>query len=464
MKRNCLKIFVVFWMLTMVLATHIKNVSAVSDPRNQPNNKVCVGILSPETDVVEAAAMVNAKSDWGYVVVVIKVDERNVDRWQGILNQMSKKHIIPIFRIATIFDSSGNWQKPGVNDADEWADFFSKLYFPTKNKYIQVYNEVNRAGEWGGHVDPAEYAAELSKTIDALKDKGDDFFLLNAPLDLALATSSDSMDAGRYFDLMEEARHGIFAKLDGWASHSYPNPNFSASPEKSGRLGIDGYNWELAQVEKYLGGKNLSVFITETGWKRSELLDENQIAEYFAKAFSEVWSDSRIASVCPFVFNYPDPLFNQFSFKTDGKVLGRTYYNYYYKIQDLSKIVGSPTRDNLLSDLNLSFPQFVIRDQMKTVFFTFKNSGNFIWNAREGLSLNVAADGVFVLNKHWGQDEVYPGQEAYVEISIVSSKTGDIPVVISLFDRDQKLSEKEVFVKSETRWARLIRIVTALIS
>ena len=447
----------------LVLTLHVNNANAAVDPRNQPNNKVCIGILSPEAEIEEAAAMVNAKSDWGYVVIIIKKNERDEDRWQGVLNQLAKNRLIPIVRVATSSDSQGYWQRPNEEDAATWADFLSKLYFPTKNKYIQIYNEVNRAGEWGNKVDPSSYASELLKMTNALKSKSEDFFVLNAPLDLALDNSRDSMDAGRYFQLMEMAEPGIFEKIDGWASHSYPNPAFSASPFKSGRLGIDGYDWELSQIAPYLAGKNLPVFITETGWRRSKLLDEETISNYYETAFSEVWTDNRLAAVCPFVFNYPEPLFNDFSFKTDGNVLGKTFYDPYYKIQGLAKILGNPVRENLLGDIKLSFGHFVIKDTPKTVFLTVRNTGNFIWNAKDGMSLNIDAEGVNLVDTHWNRDEVYPGQEATVLISLLTTKTGEMPVKITLMDRNQVLLEKDISVRSETQLARLIRVVTDLI-
>lgn len=455
-----LKVKLLLWTLIvfLLLISKTQQISATVDPRNEQNNKVCVGILSPEADITDAANMVNAKSDWGYVVIIIKKSERDVDRWQGVFNQLLQNHLIPIVRIATDFDDQGYWQKPKEEDVNSWADFLSKLYFPTKNRYVQVYNEVNRAAEWGGNTDPADYARELDKMINALKAKSDDFFILNSPMDLALATGKDSVEAGDYFRLMEQAKPGIFSKLDGWASHSYPNPDFSASPLKRGRLGIDGYKWELSQIDQYTGGRNLPAFITETGWKRSNLLDENKIADYYQTAFGSVWSDSRVVTACPFVLNYPDGLFNSFSFKGDEKVLGKQFYNYYSKIQDLTKIVGKPVRENIAFELKWSFPEYLILERPKELFLTVRNVGNYVWDAKSGLVLNVEADGIKIIDARWNQDEVLPGREASVTFKIISNKKGDIPFAITLADNDQVLIEKQLSVKSETRLVHVIRI------
>lgn len=282
-------------------------------------------------------------------------------------------------------------------------------------------------------------------------------------MDLAVADGADSMDAGKYFQQMETAKPGIFNKIDGWSSHSYPNPNFSASPLASGRLGIDGYKWELSQVSAYTSS-NLPVFITETGWRRTDSLTEDKIADYFATAYSSVWSDPKVVAVCPFVLDYPDGLYNSFSFKTDGRVLGKQFFNYYFKIQDLPKIVGNPVRENLASAIHLDFPQFITLEKPKTVLVTLRNTGNFIWDARRDLVFNLDADGLKIVDWRLDREEVYPGEEATATISIMSEKKGDIPVNLSLVDRDQTLYEKDLSIKSETNLARFVRVVRALFS
>ena len=92
-----IKSFVLFLFILLFLQN---DAFAIVDPRNVPNNKVGVGILSPESEIEEASRMVNNNGDWGYVLIVIKKSERNIDRWQSIFNQLLKNHLIPIVRIA----------------------------------------------------------------------------------------------------------------------------------------------------------------------------------------------------------------------------------------------------------------------------------------------------------------------------------------------------------------------------
>lgn len=430
---------------------------AASDPRLNQNNRVGIGLLSPEAEIAEAASMVNNNGDWGWAVVIIKKTERNPDRWQAVFNLFNKHHLIPIVRLATAVDSRGFWQKPQDDDAFEWADFLTKLHFPTKNRYVQIYNEVNHANEWGGDVDPEGYAKELEKTIKNLKDKSDDFFVLNAPLDLALASGASSLDAEVFFKEMEKTTPGIFNRLDGWASHSYPNPDFSASPYKSGRTGINGYLWELSRVEPFLE-KDLPIFITETGWRRGPL-SENVIAGYYKLAFEKVWDDKNIVAVAPFVFDYPDDLYGAFSFKTNGQKLGKKYYDYYGVIRDLGKVEGRPERENLMGDFAVEIPDVVISGFKENGVVSIGNGGNFIWNTKDGFKLFLGPfPTIEISDLEWDKEEVYPGETVRATFKIKGVKAGDGNIKLELFDGEEKLTERTVPVKSETIFEWLGRL------
>lgn len=443
MQKILLNIYVIIFLLLMPPG----NVFAASDPLSSNSNKFGINILSPEADIEEASKLVNNNGDWGWALVVIKKSEMNVDRWQSFLNLANKKHVIPIFRLATQYDGKGFWQKPSDEDAASWADFLSKLHFPTQNRYIQIYNEVNHANEWGGIVDAADYARELSKTIDVLKQKSQDFFVLNAPLDLALTTSGDSVDAATYYQAMESAVPGIFKKLDGWASHSYPNPDFSASPLKSGRTGIDGYKWEIAQISKYLSGKKLPVFITETGWRRTKDLDQQTISQYYQTAFEKVWNDNQITAVLPFLFNYPQPLFNEFSFKSaDG-----TFYEYYLALKNMSKTSGKPSRVDSAEITTENEPyEITYKAPDNKLTFTIKNTGNYVWNTRDGFSLDLESGGINFKNPRFNAQEIYPGQEAIAAVDASAKSEGSTNFSIEVKNKSEVLVKKEVSVESQS--------------
>lgn len=419
-------------------------VIAVVDPRVSANNKFGIGILSPEANLEDAKKLVNSNGgDWGYVKLVIRKNERDILRWQGILNNLNKQHLIPIIRIATDINVEGGWSKPGEEDAQQWADFLNNLPWPIKNRYVQIYNEVNRSSEWGGTVDPQAYAKELEKTINALKTKSDDFFVMNAPLDLALQNSDNSLESADFFEQMEDAVPGIFTKLDGFASHSYPNPGFMAKPDQIGRLGIRGFEWETSQLAKYLNGKKLPIFITETGWVREngerEGLDENTIADFYESAFSHIWILPDIVSVTPFVLDYPDSNFNQFSFKKLTGDGGRPFYEYYYRIQSLKKNRGEPERDNKLSNLALKISGKIIKKVSKEIILSFKNEGNILWEVDKDISIQPVSSAIDIQKIEWQNKEIYPGQEAIVRLTLKSNEEGFSPLLLKVLNNDKTL-------------------------
>lgn len=433
---------------------------AINDPRLFPNNKFGINSLSPEAEVQGVADLVNTNGDWGWVVIVIRKDERDQARWQSIFNSLLENHLTPIVRIATSTDSQGNWQKPTTEDAKQWADFLGSLNWPTKNHYVQVYNEVNRKTEWGGKVDASQYAIELERTIEALKVKSEDFFVLNAPLDLSAGTTGNSLDAAVFFQTMEASAPGIFKKLDGWASHSYPNPDFSASPLKSGRTGINGYKWEMAQINNY-STKNLPVFITETGWRNSSSeiggLTESDIANYYKTAFEKVWNDSRVVVVAPFVFNYPDALFKAFSFRD-----GESCSLYCQTLKDIFKVKGAPKREDVGQILALSHSLVVINNSIGKADLQIKNSGNYIWNTNNDLKININAPGLEVDKITWGSETVYPGQVARASIDIKTVKEGVLPFTIKVTNGDEIVAQKESAFQSVTYFAFIINTIKTI--
>lgn len=82
-------------------------------------------------------------------------------------------------------------------------------------------------------------------------------------------------DEEEYLLAMNEAVPGIFEKLEGWATHSYPQPEFSGdfyNPPSwyETRDQIENYKWELELLRKHFGVTDLPIFITETGWAHKE--------------------------------------------------------------------------------------------------------------------------------------------------------------------------------------------------
>lgn len=308
---------------------------AVENPFSSFNNKVGVHILFT-SELSSAAKLVNSNGgDWGYVIIPIQVNDLSREKWQGFMDEARGLHVIPVLRLATEGESGG-WRKPKERDIVVFANFLNSLDWPVKNRYVVVFNEVNRSDEWGGSLSADEYAKILSYTVDVFKSKSADFFMINAGLDNAAPSEAPRFE-NEYVFLreMNESVPGIFNRLDGFASHSYPNPAFSQSPTSTSRMGISSFVYERELVEE-LSGKRLPVFITETGWSGKALSDSRR-AGYFKSAFEGAWSDLGVVAVMPFLLN-DNGLFKEFSLMNgDGSPTLQ-----YVALESLQKVKGMP--------------------------------------------------------------------------------------------------------------------------
>ncbi len=227
------------------------------------------------------------------------------------MDKCKENKVIPIIRVATVPDGP-SWVKPNDYDLVDFANFLNDLKWPIQNRYVIIFNEVNRADEYGGILSPENYADILSNSVDIFKTRSDNFFILPAGLDNAATDRRNSLNWKVYLQRMYRHRPDIFSKIDGWVSHAYANPGFSARPNLSGASKIDSFRYDL-QLLKSFTSKSLPVFITETGWS-NEFLSDQQVALYYQYAFANVWSDPSVVAVTPFLYNAQDGPFEKFSF------------------------------------------------------------------------------------------------------------------------------------------------------
>jgi len=286
--------------------------NASYDPASVANNKVGIHILFHD-EIIKAAKIVNNdnKAAWGYVTIPIQGADRNRVKWQKFFDQCRDLKIIPLVRVATVPEGS-NWEKPDDADLIDFANFLNDLKWPTQNRYVIIFNEVNRSDEYGGRVSPESYADILSNAVDIFKSKSSDFFILPAGLDNAAANSKTAINWKNYLSRMQARKPDIFQKIDGWTSHAYPNPDFSSRPDISGSNKIDSYEYDLKFISQFTT-KSLPVFITEAGWSNKYLSDK-QLSFYYLHAFSKVWNDKNVIAVTPFLLDAQAGPFEQFSF------------------------------------------------------------------------------------------------------------------------------------------------------
>lgn len=351
-------------------------VNAKTNPLENSNNKFGIHVLS-ENDFKSAADLVNSSGgDWGYVTFVITREERDTNRWQRAFDQARRLHLIPIVRVASKYNGSV-WEAPDIQDINNWVRFFDSLNWVIENRYVVIGNEPNHASEWGGKINPSEYAGYLEEFTNKLHQSSSDYFVLPAGFDASAKNTKDSMDEALFIKNMIKSKPEVFNELDGWTSHSYPNPDFAGKVTDGGRGSIQTYKWELSFLQSLGVSKTLPVFITETGWSNQKV-DPNQISEMYKYAFDNVWDDGQIVAVTPFILNYSNPPFSEFSWiKADGST-----YPYYTAYKSIKKSTGTPKQKNSGQIVGALIQPVVFSKSGFLGIVLAKNTGQTIWDRK----------------------------------------------------------------------------------
>lgn len=384
-----------------------KTIAADFERVDYPNNKFGIHLAVPSYEDLESARdLVNSSGgDWGYVTLVIEENDRNKEKWQAIFDQMRKLHLIPIVRLATS-PKEDYWRQPMPTEASEWADFLNSLNWVVKNQYVVLFNEPNHGAEWGQAVDPQGYGQVALAFAKALKEKNSDFFIMMAGLDTAAPSippqyENEEKFLRKMFSSSSNNLAGLFHYLDGWASHSYPNPGFIGLPTARGKNSVKNYQWELALLKRLGVEKDLPVFITEAGWPHSEgktlgatFYSAQEVAEFFRIYFETIANDSQVITATPFVLNYQMSPFDHFSWQ---KLDSKEFYPQYQVIQTIPKQKGSPDQKQKLRIVSI-LPPKLIENSTYRIAVKIKNEGQVIWSAEENYQMtleNAPEDGEY---------------------------------------------------------------------
>lgn len=384
-----------------------------------PNNIYGIHLAQPHPQDIQASAdLVNSNGGkWGYVTLVIQENDRSLEKWQTIFDQMRELHLIPIVRLATQPEGE-NWRRPEEGDAGDWVSFLDSLNWVVKERYVILFNEPNHGREWGGEVDEKSYGKVALSFAKALKERNPDFFVMLAGFDASAPSWPPGMEDENVFLKTVFIKDSLlFNYIDGWASHSYPNPGFSGSPYDWGRGTIRGYDWELGVLKNLGVSKNLPVFITETGWKRG---NETIVAENLKYAFENVWlPDSRVKAVTPFILDYQGFPFLEFSWK---KYQSNDFYQQYYTIQSLTKTKGEPEIIEK-GAIEFKLPVELVAQSQYNFRITLRNQGQAIWEKDDGYELKIINKGLKNTEALVSDiKDIKPFEEKSVDFSIKTSK------------------------------------------
>lgn len=407
--------------------------------------------LTQTSDINSAKNIINSSGgDWGWVTIVIRLDQLNPQTWQEFFDNCRKFHLIPIMRLSTIMENS-SWKAPSYSDIDNLANFLNSLNWPTERQHIILFNEINHASEWGGGVDIKNFADLATYTITKFKQLNPNFHILSSALDLAAPEKSPLFkSADNVYREIFNYKPEYFQLIDGLASHSYPNHGFIGRPTDKGRHSIHGYDWELDLIRSLGVSKTYPVFITETGWPHREGESKNnrfytaETAADFLKSALQAWSkDYRIIAVTPFIYNYPNPPFDHFSWLDQSERL----YPEYQKLIDLPKIPNTPLQTTRAELEKIKLPFIILSENSNLGQITLKNTGQSIWGEKQfclnpDTSSNITLDALCLKNTlvHPGQNHTfsfkfYLNQSTAIEKSFISWQSLPQFEITSLFGR-----------------------------
>lgn len=274
-----------------------------------------VHILSPG-DLESARTLLKEGSmqdDWHFLTIPLTANDLNqLEMWQSFFKDCKRYKFIPIVRLATYHSEPGVWVRPSRYDIVKLFSFMNQLSWPTEQRFVIVFNEVNHAQEWGGRVDPLTYTQTLEFTTSWAKTEKASYVVMPAAMDLAASNGAQTMEAFTYLNKMLEYNPWIFDHVDVWNSHSYPNPAFSSSPERTTQNSLRGFEHELNFLKKKTG-REFKVIITETGWAENRYTLP-WLKSYYLYAFQHVWSHPQVIGVTPFLLRGAPGQFAQFSF------------------------------------------------------------------------------------------------------------------------------------------------------
>lgn len=371
--------------------------------------------LTQPEDLITAKDIINSNGgDWGWVTIVIRLDQLDKQMWQDFFDNCRRHHLIPIIRLATIADGQ-NWKVPSIADIDNLTNFLNSLNWPTKTQHVVLFNEINHGQEWGGVIDIKNYVDISIYASQKLKSYNPNFFILGSALDLA------SPESPPYFKSAQQMYQEIytynpqyFDYIDGLASHSYPNHGFLGTPKDTGQHSILGYLWELEFLSKLGVKKEFPVFITETGWphqegisKKNNFYTTKTTSQFLLEAYS-IWSqDNKIKAITPFIYNYSQEPFDHFSWlDKDGKI-----YPEYQKIIDIPKQINKPEQITKYEMYGIHLPFIIFANHQYSGQISLKNTGQSIWGETQ-FCINPTVDNNIEIEPLCTNenDQVRPGQ------------------------------------------------------
>ncbi|MDQ5950781.1 MAG: hypothetical protein QG639_57 [Patescibacteria group bacterium] len=317
--------------ISLFLLFGVANVASADQTSKLGIHILNTGELTPAEQLLQ----VEGSDQWQYVTIPFTLDDtQKLEDWQAFFDEAKRKKIIPLVRLTTRFED-GAWQVPNRRQLVLLVTALGHLDWPTDQKHIIVFNEVNHSKEWGGTIDPEEYAGTLEFVSNWARSENKNFVILPAAMDLAAPNGYETKEAFTYLNEMYKSDPEIFSYIDAWNSHSYPNPGFSSSPQRTGKNSLRGFEHELSYL-KQKTNKDFDVYITETGWEDNRTT-ARWLTSYYNYAMQHIWSNPQVKAVTPFVLKGSPGPFAGFSFLSGDDKPTRQYIAFRNMIETLAQ-------------------------------------------------------------------------------------------------------------------------------
>ena len=298
-------------------------------PTELPHNPIGIGLVSAgDTEQWDAAAKLTGSG--GHVKLIFAGVTPGMSgpeaSWVTAVQEVQDRDLVPVIRMNPPWGTTDirSWSDDGDHRVyTSYAASFAAVVdgLPRSGDdpiWIEVLNEPNLCYEWtcsgsgwqGYETTAAEYASLLRDVTAALRALGDDRVrVINAGLAPGGTVSCECGGEGwtggitslPFLQAMEAEVPGVFADLDGFASHAYPSSGEGYGFFEPYDDCAAGLNWWKKELD-VAGVPGHPVLITETGWTIDNGASRSEVADWTVEAWAKDWStDSRLHAVMPFM-------------------------------------------------------------------------------------------------------------------------------------------------------------------
>lgn len=199
-------------------------------------------------------------------------DEKyNQDSWEKYdrIVALAEKHGL---RVIARLDDTPAWARPPGTDGhtpptdfDAYANFVATFvqHYRGRVQYLQIWNEPNLKGEWGGTIDPPGYADLLRRTYDRAKAVDPNIVILSAPLAQTVETGDRGLNELVYLQQLYDA--GFARSYDILFANGYGLDQPPEAPPDPQVLNFRRVELVRAVMERN-GDAAKPIWLNEYGW------------------------------------------------------------------------------------------------------------------------------------------------------------------------------------------------------